>query len=135
MPDPFAKPALWGPGAWRFLECMAMTYPTKPRPADIARNSAFVRSFGKQLPCKICKKHYEEYVSKHFSVKKDLATRRAFITFIIRLHNNVNRITGKRVYNTKGMVTLFCMAAKPASQLSPYGPEFEAIRCRLFGAS
>lgn len=89
-----AQPKVWGNHAWSLLHCIIMTYPIRPSPERQKEMETFLISFGKVLPCKLCRKNFENYLAKN---PIRLGTRNQLRDWIIDLHNSVNQRLGKRV--------------------------------------
>lgn len=84
----------WGPAAWHFLTSVAFTYPKKPNETDKKIYRDFFTLVKNVLPCKMCRAHYAEHLEKE-PLKLDSC--RQLTEWVIGVHNDVNRRTGRRV--------------------------------------
>lgn len=100
----------WGPALWRFLHAASFSYSTSPDWQQQSAMRQFLTSVGTILPCAICRKHYQEYITENLS-DASVRSRETLIAWILELHNSVNRRTGKdewslervkRVYDPEG---------------------------------
>ena len=89
--------ASWAPDAWRTMHAMAFSYPSDPTPDDARDMYKFLRYFGRVLPCKACRRHYERWFSATMPSHRcaHLKDRRAISEWTVALHNSVNARTGK----------------------------------------
>jgi len=107
----FSSPNVWGPSAWRFLECIVMTYPLHPTNIEQEHMFTFFVSLQHVLPCKECKHHYQRYLTTHFS-KQDVKSKKALFLFLTRLHNDINKRTKKIIYREDCIVKTFFQSQK-----------------------
>lgn len=96
MSNVYANPTSWGPPAWVFLHCIALTYPKNPTKEDKRHYSAFFDSLGHVLPCKLCRPEYNKWLSKN-PVGPHLSSRNKLSAWLVDLHNNVNLRKNKPV--------------------------------------
>ena len=98
MPEPKrgVSPTKWGPCTWGFLHFVAMGYPAAPTAGDQAQYRAFfVETLPCVLPCKACRDNLRRHIT-HAPPDAALAQGRdALFAWTVRLHNIVNRETGK----------------------------------------
>lgn len=89
---------LWGPGAWAFLHSCSFRYPESGASAD-ERNSFydFLWALARVMPCPLCRTHFIESLEEHVpsSCAPTLDTRDQLARYIVELHNDVNRRSGK----------------------------------------
>jgi FAD-linked sulfhydryl oxidase len=84
----------WGRAGWVFMHSCAHAYPEDPNGADRRGMADFLRSIGAVLPCRACRRHYDAYMSRHFSASV-LSNRTTLTQFLVEMHNDVNRRLGK----------------------------------------
>lgn len=89
-----AQPSVWGSHAWNLLHCIVMTYPKRPNPTRQKEMRDFIHSFGKVLPCRLCRKNFAKYIQEH---PVQVGTRIQLRNWIIDLHNSVNKRLGKPI--------------------------------------
>ena len=89
-------PKVWGPHAWVFLHSITFVYPEKPSYHEQKKMYDFFNSLKYVLPCYSCRVHYRKNL-KDNSLAKAVTSRDELIAWLIKVHNNVNRSTGKKV--------------------------------------
>ena len=90
------EPNIWGPSAWTFLHSITFQYPESPTDMDKKKYFTFFNSLKNELPCPNCREHYETNFEK---IQIRLNNRKELIEWLIDIHNEVNRSTGKRKYS------------------------------------
>ena len=91
------SPNIWGPIAWNFLNCVVMSYPLVPTDEAKTNMRHFFTNFGTVLPCGKCRLNYVKHLEKFPLNDTVLASRTNLIKWLIDIHNEVNKSTGKRV--------------------------------------
>lgn len=86
----------WGPLLWESINTIVREYPENPTAEDRQNFKLFFQSLGDVLPCPECRKHYAGHL-KNMSLDDAVNSRDSLINFIIDLHNEVNKATGKSV--------------------------------------
>ena len=95
---------VWGPAAWLFIHSVALCYPPKPTSTDMINYKNFFTSLKNVLPCKICRKNYNE----HLTVRPiRLDSRLSLFHWTIDIHNEVNKKENKRVLSYEEVHKLF----------------------------
>jgi len=90
------EPNIWGPAGWTFLHSITFQYPEEPTDLDKRKYFTFFNSLKNVLPCPTCREHYE----KNFeNIQIRLSNRKELIEWLIDIHNEVNRISGKKEYS------------------------------------
>jgi len=88
-------PERWGPPAWDFLYCVAFSYPYKPTHKDRDRMLAFLKSMGKILPCKTCRKSFRKKISKISN--NDLKSKETLVLWLMETKNDIARKGNKKL--------------------------------------
>ena len=96
----FENPGVWGQSAWMFLQCVTMTFPIAPTKAEKKHYHAFFRSLQFILPCNLCRQSYRKWMKEH-PVADYIGSRDDMLTWIIDMHNFVNRKLGKPVLSRR----------------------------------
>lgn len=96
----------WGPALWRFLHASSFAYPELPDEPRQRQMLAFLRGVGDVLPCKTCRDHYREYVDGKLT-PADVSSRAALVSWLVELHNSVNRRVGKREWTVAEASALY----------------------------
>lgn len=89
-----SSPKIWGKYFWTTLHIAALGYPDNPSEQDKAAYRAFFEGFGQILPCKKCAKNYDQHL-REIPITPALLTRESLFTWTVKLHNIVNKQTGK----------------------------------------
>ena len=88
----------WGPLLWETINVIIREYPESPSSENRQNYKLFFQSLGDVLPCPNCRQHYAGHLRK-MSLDAALETKSTLIDFIIDLHNEVNKATGKAIMN------------------------------------
>tara|TARA_B100000787_G_scaffold159117_1_gene137000 strand:+ start:266 stop:691 length:426 start_codon:yes stop_codon:yes gene_type:complete len=88
---------VWGPSAWTFLHTITYNYPENPTDNDKKNYHNFFMNLQHVLPCKKCQAHYTENIQK-YDLNNSLDNRDDLVKWLIDIHNEVNKHTGKRVW-------------------------------------
>ena len=91
------NPKFWGPHGWYFLHSVTMHYPKNPSEQEKQIYFNFFKSLENVLPCEKCAYHYSQNLKIH-SLEESLESRDKFVKWLINVHNEVNKETGKREY-------------------------------------
>ena len=84
-------PEKWGPSAWALLHRLA----SNKIPHTLAEYKAFFNSLRYVLPCCICRENYTGHVQK----MPELKSIDELPSWMIKLHNRVNKMKGKPKHN------------------------------------
>lgn len=77
---------------WNVIHQAAWLYPTAPTELQKMDVRHFYINFGGIIRCGRCRRHYMSYIAQH---PPNTSSRDALFQWTVRLHNNVNRRTGK----------------------------------------
>lgn len=94
------EPNVWGPHTWIFLHTITLNYPDNPTKLDKINMMEFFNNLSNILPCEKCALHFKENL-KRYPISKSLESREQLVKWLIDIHNEVNKITGKREYSYK----------------------------------
>jgi hypothetical protein len=98
------EPNIWGPAGWTFLHSITFQYPEEPTDIDKRKYFTFFHSLKNVLPCPTCREHYET----SFEINQiRLNNRQELIEWLIDIHNDVNRTSGKKVYSYDEVYQLY----------------------------
>lgn len=78
----------WGPAGWIFLKAVALSLPDGASEEQKNSYRDFFVNCAKCLPCGVCSKHFEKYITEH-PVPVD--SPRQLAEWVQALHNEVNR--------------------------------------------
>ena len=99
-------PDFWGPHAWKFIHIVALAYPVNPTQQEKNNYRQFYTIIGDIIPCHFCRDHYKEHIKKNPITDDILSNRKNLLHWTIDIHNEVNKITGKNVYDYDTAVQL-----------------------------
>lgn len=83
-------PKVWGRGLWAFLHSVSYAKETR---AKLDALHDLLTSLRRLLPCAVCRAHYARFVDARGLPEAD-----AIDTWLVDLHNDVNRRAGKPTY-------------------------------------
>ena len=92
------SPEEWGPPAWRFLHYITFSYPDNPTNIDKQNMLSFFSSLGLILPCEKCRMNFSKHTSLYPLNNEALNSRFDLVNWLINVHNEVNKMNGKRIY-------------------------------------
>jgi hypothetical protein len=95
---------VWGPGMWHYLHTMSFNYPVHPTSKDKEHYRDFVLQLQYVLPCGKCRKNLLKNFKKLPLTLDCMESRTTFSTYIYDLHEQVNRMLGKKSNLTYDMV-------------------------------
>ena len=89
-------PNVWGPPAWEFLHSVTFQYPENPANFGRKKYYSFFESLKHVIPCPTCKSHYTQHFER-YPIRLD--SRKDLIEWLIDIHNEVNKITNKKLWS------------------------------------
>ena len=92
-------PSFWGPYAWKFIHIVALAYPNNPTQEEKENYKRFFGLIGNVIPCKQCQEHYCSHLIKNPITDDILNNRKKLLYWTIDIHNEVNKLDGKNVYD------------------------------------
>jgi hypothetical protein len=96
---------IWGPSLWHVLHTISFNYPLDPSARDKAHYYKFVRSVGRVLPCRACRKNYKANLKAAGFGEAVLRSRAAFSKFVYDLHTAVTVAIATKPTTTKPTAT------------------------------
>ena len=97
------NPKFWGPHGWYFLHSVTMHYPKNPSEQEKQIYFNFFKSVENVLPCEKCAYHYSKNLEK-LPLEPALESRDTLVRWLISVHNEVNKETGKREYTYEEVI-------------------------------
>ena len=101
----------WGSPAWAHIHFVAHSYPTKPEECDHSSGlpigttandfKSFFKYVGKTLPCILCRRSYEQFLSEK---PLDFTNKNTLTKSIFDLHNMVNKKIGKPIHTDYDLI-------------------------------
>ena len=95
---------IWGPHMWFALHSISFTYPLHPTELDKKRYGKFIDLLQYVIPCSVCRKNFRRNL-KEFP--PNLNSRKAFVYWLIDIHNEVNSLTGKEHISREKAISLY----------------------------
>jgi len=92
------SPDEWGPPLWKEMHQRTIDYPRNPTLHDKQEIAVYFRDIVDRLPCEKCKQHYQDQLRRR---PIPVNNRDDLIHWLIDIHNEVNRMNGKRVLGYK----------------------------------
>ena len=99
-------PEVWGPFFWHTIHITALGYPSEPSYAHKKAAKEFFESLKVLIPCPICKDHYVGHFEK-YPIGPHLDRRSDLFRWTILLHNEVNKMLGKREYSETEVIQYY----------------------------
>ena len=112
-------PQLWGPSGWRIIHFICYGAPANLRTEHKVHYATFLRAMGNVLPCGTCRMHFAENLEKHPLTEEVLATRDSLFAWSVEMHNEVNRMHGKREWTPEEAVRELLKKEEPQEQPQP----------------
>lgn len=91
-------PKEWGPPLWKEMHQKTMRYPNNPTVKDKQDIKTYFENIVDRLPCDKCKQHYQNQLKQR---PIPVNNRDDLIHWLIDIHNEVNKMNGKRVLGYK----------------------------------
>jgi hypothetical protein len=88
---------IWGRPAWFIFHLITYTYPENPTLQDRENYQMFFQSFGRVLPCPVCRANFERHYRAMPLTQEILDNRNSLVRWGIDMHNMVNQELGKRM--------------------------------------
>jgi hypothetical protein len=101
------SPDEWGPPAWRFMHYITMAYPDNPTNIDKQNMKSFFSSIGYILPCEKCRLNFSRHTSSYPLNDDVLSSRFDLVNWLINVHNEVNKMNGKKVLSYDEVMELY----------------------------
>jgi hypothetical protein len=92
------NPAKWGESYWKMSHYITFSYPINPSNDDKNNIKIYFDNLKNLLPCENCRFHYNQYITTNPLTNNILSSKQELINWLIYLHNDVNKRTGKKIY-------------------------------------
>jgi hypothetical protein len=87
---------VWGPAKWHYLHTMSFNYPVKPTAEQKKHYKEYIFSLTHTLPCGACRRNLVENLKAVPLNSKALKNRENFSKWMFDLHEQVNKMLGKK---------------------------------------
>jgi hypothetical protein len=88
--------SVWGPPMWHMLHTISFNYPIKPTKEDKENYYNYFKSLIYILPCRYCRDNLKNNFKKVGLTKSVFKNRDTLSRFVYDLHEEVNRMLGKK---------------------------------------
>lgn len=88
--------SVWGPSLWHYLHVMSFNYPNNPTKIQKQKYKQLLLNFQYTLPCKYCRMNLVKNLKKFPLVDKIFENRNNFSRYIFNLHEQINKMLGKK---------------------------------------
>jgi hypothetical protein len=88
--------SIWGPSMWLYLHTMSFNYPINPTTKQKKHYKTFIESLQHVLPCGHCRVNFSNNLKEYPIKDCHLKNRCNFSKYIYKLHENVNKMLGKK---------------------------------------
>ena len=113
------EPKDWGPGAWKFIHSVALTYPNKPSEEIKKHYYDFFENLQYILPCPKCRNNYKDHLNK-FSLTNALENNIKLFNWTVDIHNEVNKTLNKKQYSYEEVVKFYKIQYGDISETHTY---------------
>lgn len=124
------NPELWGNHGWVFLQHVALSYPNNPTKEIKQNYKDFYYSVKNILPCETCALNYLDHIQK-IPIDNYLKNRNTLFSWIIKIHNEVNKITNQKMLNENKIKQHYLNQNKPSFYINPKIKIIAAISCSI----
>ena len=96
--------SIWGPPLWHVLHTISFNYPIHPTKEDKEHYFIYFNSLQYILPCSYCRDNLKKNLKKIPLNKKIFKSRELLSTWVYLLHEEINKMLGKKSNLTYDMV-------------------------------
>lgn len=107
------NPQYWGGAGWKFMHYITLAYPNKPNENDKRNIKQYFTTVGSVLPCESCRINYYKHLKKYPITNDVLLTRHSLVEWLMNIHNEVNKIHGKRLYSINDLYDEYLDSKEP----------------------
>ena len=95
---------VWGPCMWFFLHTISFNYPVNPSQVEKEKYRDFILNLMYVLPCKYCRINLKKNLKINPLTMNIMKNRDTFSKYVYDLHQDVNKMLGKKTNITYKMV-------------------------------
>ena len=88
--------SIWGPSLWHYLHVMSFNYPINPTNIQKQKYTQLLLNFQYTLPCKYCRINLKNNFKKFPLTDTIFENRNNFSRYIFNLHEQINKMLGKK---------------------------------------
>lgn len=86
-------PEVWGSAGWKFIHCVASSYPQNPTDEQKQNMRGFLLHIGLTLPCVKCRAHFQRQLLE--APDEIFDNKQTLFRWTVDAHNEVNKLNGK----------------------------------------
>ena len=101
------NPKKWGDAYWKMSHYITFAYPDSPTQEDKFTVKTHFNNLRHILPCENCRGHYSKYLISTPLTDDILSSRYKLIKWLVDLHNDVNKRTGKKEYSLDEIIAMY----------------------------
>jgi len=125
------NPELWGNHGWVFLQHIALSYPNNASKEIKKSYKDFFYSLQYVLPCETCSLNFADHIEKT-PIDGYLKNRDTLFGWIIKIHNEVNKLTNKKILNENDIKEQYLYQNEPSIYINPRIKMIFAISSSIF---
>lgn len=85
----------WGPSTWYLFHCLSLSFRIEKK----QKYMQFFRLVRSIIPCELCKTHFVGALNRNGNgINNNCSNREKMFKWLIKLHNNVNRMNNKKTF-------------------------------------
>ena len=123
----------WGPKVWDVLHTLTFAYPVQASPRERIDMYKFLYATSSVLPCKRCRRHFEEQLDLHFGTRATssrwLSGRRGLSEMLVSAHNAVNALKGVPPYDYRRVLVEYDQPELVHAPVLEVPPTRSAVVC------
>jgi hypothetical protein len=108
-------PKIWGKSYWEVLHTITFAYPDSPNQEDKSNVKNFFIALKPMLPCETCRLHYAKNLEVYPLTDDILSSKYKLISWIVNLHNEVNKRTGKPIFTVEDVINKYTNKSNDSS--------------------
>ena len=94
----------WGPSTWYLFHCLSLSFRIEKK----QKYMAFFRLARSIIPCETCKLHFIRSLNRNRNgINYNCSNREKMFKWLIKLHNNVNRMNNKRILTQEQVLKIY----------------------------
>ena len=119
-------PSVWGSPAWKFLHCIALSYPAKPTQQDKSDYKQFFLLLETVLPCETCAGNFNQHI-KEIPIDKHLSGPHELFSWTVKMRNAVQKVLGRSLYDEESLRNSLYTENERAGGFLDIDPKFKMI--------
>lgn len=93
----------WGPSTWYLFHCLSLSFRIEKK----KKYMEFFRLARSIIPCELCKNHFIRTLNRNGnSINNNCSNRKKMFEWLIKLHNNVNKMNNKKTLTPQQVLNI-----------------------------